>query len=142
MIPRKLKICKICKTEQYLFSHGDCQPCWAKHKAIETNLKPIQPRISTSKYKTSEIKKVSDTQAERLKRYRMARDEYFKQRPVCEYPNCGSRNITLHHMKGKIGELLWNKEWFKSLCLYHHRIVEESPLEAKILKLSADRLTK
>lgn len=128
-----------------VFSKGLCQNHWRQQyakpiKAKDAILKPVQPRKPIKKYQTKAIKKISDTQAKRLKRYRIARDEYFKDYPICQYPNCGSRNITLHHMKGKIGELLWDKRWFKSLCFYHHRIVEESPLEAKILNLSADRL--
>ena len=138
----KTKICSKCGNDCFYWSAKlkACKDCSQRIKAKEASISPVKPRKPLVQYQTKAIKQVSDTQAKRLKRYRIARDEYFKDYPVCQFPNCGSRNITLHHMKGKIGELLWNKKWFKSLCMYHHRIVEESPLESKILNLSANRL--
>lgn len=139
----KTKTCTICNKDGIYYWSAKlkaCKNCSLKHKALNTVLSPGKTQTKIGKYNTYEIKKVSDTQAKRLKRYRIARDEYFKDYPICQFPNCGSRNITLHHMRGKIGELLWDKTWFKSLCLYHHRIVEESPLESKVLNLSGNRL--
>ena len=88
------------------------------------------------------IKAISDKQAKRLAKYRIARDEYFKEQPVCEFPGCCSTDITCHHSAGKIGSLLWNKKYFKSLCWPHHKFCEENPTKAKELNLSVDRLDK
>lgn len=88
------------------------------------------------------IKKVSNKMLEHLKEYRKRRDEYFKENPICEFPYCGSRDITLHHSKGRNGSLLTDKAWFKSLCQKHHMFVEENPNEAQILGLSFKRLDK
>lgn len=92
--------------------------------------------------KRKPIKPVSDKQTKRLAEYRKARDEYFKDNPICEYPNCTSREITLHHSKGRTGDLLYNKTYFKSLCIKHHSWCEENPTEAQDLGLSFKRLDK
>jgi len=48
MIKRKLKTCKGCNTEQYLFSKGYCNRCYALNKARE---KASEPRSPSSGYK-------------------------------------------------------------------------------------------
>lgn len=101
-----------------------CKSCWLKHKPA------------------TKIKPVSDTELKRLSKYRKARAEHFKEHPYCQYPGCTSPHITLHHGAGRIGDLLWNKRYFKSLCAPHHRWVEENATEAKSLKLSFDRTNK
>lgn len=84
----------------------------------------------------------SESRKERNKKYKILRDEYFLEHPVCEFPGCNSNDITLHHGKGRNGDLLFDKRWFKSLCLIHHRFVEDFPLEAQKLGLSFSRLNK
>lgn len=88
------------------------------------------------------IRKVSKKQSIKIREYKKVRDAYFEKHPNCEFPNCGSTDITLHHMKGRIGNDLTDDRYFKSLCLKHHNWVEENPKEAKELGLSVDRLTK
>lgn len=101
-------------------------------------------RVTSVNPSRKAIKPISDKQAARLRKYRIARDEYFKENPVCEYPGCSSRNITLHHGAGRIGDLLFDKRWFKSLCgglNGHHTWAEDHPEDAKAIGLSFDRLT-
>jgi len=92
--------------------------------------------------KLKPIPNVSQKQLERLKEYKKAKEEYFKEKPICEYPNCNSTQIQLHHRGGRIGSLLTDKRNFASLCDEHHRICELNPLHAKELGLSVDRLNK
>lgn len=110
-----------------------CQVCYWKHRA---SLKP------KSVLKRTKIAPVSNKQKEALKRYRRLRDEYFKKKPVCEFPGCSSKDITLHHKRGRVGAFLTDKRWFCSLCMKHHRYVEENPDEAIKLGLTVKRLDK
>lgn len=90
--------------------------------------------------KPVKIKQSSDKRLKELAKYRIAREEYFKDHPVCEFPGCESTDVTLHHALGRIGRLLYDKKHFKSLCWPHHKFCEESPNEAKKLGLSGNRL--
>lgn len=99
--------------------------------------KPLQ---STKTIKP--ISPISNKRKEALKRYRRLRDKYFLDHPVCEFPDCSSTNITLHHQRGRIGAFLTDKRYFKSLCGKHHRWVEENPTEAIKIGLSIKRLDK
>ena len=85
---------------------------------------------------------MSDKQAERLKEYRIVRDEYLKQNPNCEFPECPNRSQDLHHGAGRVGDLLTNTKYFVALCRLHHQWVEEHSKEAKELGLSFSRLDK
>lgn len=111
-----------------------CKDCWMRYgtNTSEKKDKPLRKPISP----------VSPKQAQRLRTYRTVRDEYFKEHPICEYPLCNSREIQLHHMAGRNGDLLTDKRYFKSLCDKHHKWVELHPSEAKELGLSTDRLNK
>lgn len=74
--------------------------------------------------------------------YRSKRDKYFNDHPVCEFPGCYSRKITLHHKRGKVGKMLYDEEWFCSLCQVHHQWVNEHNEEAFKMGLVYSRLGK
>ena len=93
--------------------------------------------------KVSERKPIapqSDKKLDELKVYRKNRDQYFKDHPVCEFPDCNSTRIQLHHKRGHVGQYLTDQRYFCSLCGHHHRWVEENPTQAKEMGLSEDRL--
>lgn len=92
--------------------------------------------------KPVKISSASKNRRAALERYRRLRDKYFEEHPVCEFPGCNSKEITLHHSRGRIGSFLTDKRYFKSLCWPHHQFVEENPSEAKKLQLSSFRLNK
>lgn len=97
---------------------------------------------SFDKYKKQKaISPVSDKKAKELAKYCKLRDKYLADHPICEFPGCGSREVTLHHMKGRIGSLLHDKRYFKALCWSHHQWVELNPDEAKRMGLSLSRLS-
>lgn len=144
MIPRKLKTCKTCQTNQYIWSHGNCKDCDAKSRHVGHDLPKDSLRVNSGK-KTKPwvaIASIGMKRQEALKEYRKRRDAYFKEYPVCEFPDCTSTDITLHHMRGRIGILLIDIQYFKSLCGKHHRFVEENPETAQKLGLSMKRLNK
>lgn len=86
------------------------------------------------------IKKFSDKRAKQNRLYEKLKRQYFIHNPECEHPDCDSTNITLHHMRGRVGDLLTDMRYFKSLCPYHHNWVELNPEASKELGLSLDRL--
>lgn len=88
------------------------------------------------------IAKVSKNMLESLKKYRRLRDKYFELNPVCEFPGCSSKRITLHHKRGRIGAFLTDKRWFCSLCPKHHAWVNENHAEAFKMGLVHSRLEK
>lgn len=97
-------------------------------------LKPFYKKV----YST--INKVSDKQLDRLKEYRKVRDRFLKENPFCLV--CGDTNVQLHHMKGRIGDLLTDTRYFAPLCDKHHKQAENSPTWAKSIGISANRLDK
>ena len=119
MIKQKLKNCSGCNTQQYLFSQGLCRSCWAKQYQ-----KPIN--------------KQSDKEKKRLEKYRILRDQYLKEHPVCEFPGCSSQEVECHHAEGRAGDSLFGE--FRALCRKHHQYVEANPEEARALNLSKTRL--
>lgn len=123
MVYKKPNICKWCNAVNQHFSF-QCRHIDKK----EDKRKPKKP-----------ISPISKNRIEALKKYRRLRDKYFKDNPICEFKGCYSKDITLHHAKGRIGSFLTDKRYFKSLCLTHHRFVEDNPLEAIKMGLSFRR---
>jgi len=121
MIKRVKKNCKHCKQESYLFNKGLCKKCWQKKYG-----KPI-------KKVTKPINKLSQRGIERWHKYKKLRDEYFIEHPVCEFPECNSRDIDLHHKSGRLGNNLFKD--FCTLCRIHHDWVHLHAREAKELGL-------
>lgn len=144
----KLKICSSCGIECYLWKRLPklCKSCALKLKS--TSIGSFKLTTKTPNKATAVIKKkksispISNSRKEALKHYRRLRDKYFLEHPVCEFPECNSKDITLHHMRGRIGAFLTDKRYFKSLCMKHHRFIEENPSEAIKLGLSQKRLDK
>lgn len=123
------KLCEICGGKHYAKSRCKIHykmPSQLNPKSIKQSVKPIS--------------KFSEKKISQLAEYRKVRDKYLKENPICEFPECNSSKVELHHSKGKIGELLTDVRHFKSLCRTHHRFIEENPLEAKKLGLSKNRL--
>ena len=141
----KLKICSFCQKETILWKANPkaCKQCWLQYKASEPLSQPKTYKVSKTKQSPlKRIKSVSTKKLNELNEYRVIRDRYLKNNPVCEYPNCTSREVELHHRKGKVGRLLCDDTYFCSLCRAHHRFVEENPEQAKALGLSLSRLEK
>lgn len=154
-IQRKQKICKTCKTKQFIFSRGNCLNCdktlnkdsyeikrssSALSSPKPTKVSQIKPKQATKKKKP--IKPISEKEKLRLKEYRRVRNIYFSKNPVCEFPGCDSIEVTLHHKRGRIGGLLTNTKYFCSLCATHHTWVENNPAQAILMGLSESRLSK
>jgi len=139
----KLKTCSFCKEDKLLWKANPkaCKECWAKYKASESTSSPKPTNLpQKDKSVLKRIKSVSDKKLVELAEYRVVRDQYLKDHPICEFYTCDCREVELHHGKGKIGKLLTNPKYFKALCREHHVFVELKPIEAKELGLSFNRL--
>lgn len=69
---------------------------------------------------------------------------YLKVNIYCEAKvQChGMLSNQVHHKKGRIGDLLLNKEFWLPVCNQCHKWIECHPIEAKELGLSLSRLSK
>ncbi len=138
----KKKFCWGCEIFTYIFKNYEgkkyCKSCWYKIKPVKEVVKVAIPIKKSFK----PIKNISDNKLEELKIYRINRDNYLKENPICEFPECNSTQVELHHKAGRIGSLLTDKRNFCSLCHYHHEWCELHPIEAKELNLSKSRLNK
>ncbi len=95
------------------------------------------------KKKAYKIKPRSDKRAEQEKEYIKDREQFLKEHPICEFnESCKRESTDVHHMEGRIGELLTDFSKCKALCRGHHVWVELHPKEAKELELSKSRLSK
>jgi hypothetical protein len=140
MIKPKLKQCSSCKQMVILWKSTPklCKDCAMKIKLQDETGLNLNVKVKPKKG----IAPISEKMQSNLAKYRRLRDAYFKEHPVCEFPGCASKNITLHHKKGRCGALLTDKRNFCSLCLQHHTFVNENPTEALKLGLVINRLDK
>lgn len=85
---------------------------------------------------------ISKIRKQRLKVYAQVRREYLRDNPFCEccneqgYLDPRGRKIKatdIHHVRGKIGPLLIDKRFFKSVCRMHHNFIHLNPAGARVL---------
>lgn len=114
------------------------KPLLCKNCAMKA--KTEQPKRSKLVYSTNKaISPVSEKQAKKLAEYRKVRDQFLNDNPFCKV--CGTPNdITLHHGKGRIGDLLTDVTNFVTLCAKHHEQAEREPFWAKEIGISKSRL--
>ena len=94
------------------------------------------------KPRTAPIRKVSLKQYKRLNKYRSVKKEFAKENTDCAI--CGKPIEQVHHGKGKLGDLLFDKRYMIPMCGSDdcHLWVEQNPSAAKALGLSYSRLNK
>ena len=148
----KIKTCDACGKEGNLWKAktktqlGLCKSCAMKNATqignykITTKSSDIKP-VEKKKSKKN-ISPIAEKEKKRLAEYRVVRDEWLGINKRCQFPNCYSRDVQLHHAAGRIGSLLTDTRYFRALCDTHHRWVELHPVEAKKMDLSVDRLNK
>lgn len=129
MIKPKISTCVTCSKTKPIYAKKMCGWCYEKQR----NKMPL-------KQAKKPIKQFSKKSLDNLKRYRILRDKYLKENPVCQYPGCQSRDVTLHHRRGRVGAYLTDKRFFSALCWPHHQHIELNPDLAKQLGLSLSRL--
>lgn len=128
---RKTAICIVCGQERLIYAKKLCGYCYERQRKKTPIRRSNKP-----------IRKQSKRYANQMRRYRRVRDEFLEDNPICQYPGCNSREVTLHHARGRLGAFLTDKRWFRSLCWPHHQEIETNPALAKSLGLSYSRLSK
>jgi len=73
-----------------------------------------------------------------IQEYKKIRVVFLDANPLCE--RCGGIATTIHHKKGRIGELIINTEYFLPACMPCHDWIETHPEEAKEKGYSLNRL--
>lgn len=139
-IPYPIGTCRECGLQQkpLIAKHCFTGPNFCYQQRQQANYRAKQKAKPARAAKP--IAPVSKNRMEALRTYRRRRDAHFKKYPKCQFPGCESRDVTLHHAKGRIGAFLTDKRWFKSLCWPHHLHCERHPAEAQRLGLSFKRL--
>lgn len=101
-----------------------CMSCAKKYGVrISSNVKQIDRSVNLA-VKRKKIANVSDKQKDRLAKYRVLRDEYFKTHNICEakLERCTKIATDLHHKKSRIGDNLFKH--FSALCRNCHNSIE------------------
>src|SRR4051794_571077 len=102
MIQSRKKRCSGCDLEKVIWKNHQgekyCLTCW--NRLFPSN----KLRVTIP----AKIRPVSDKRKTALNLYKETREAYLREHPACEFPGCTSTDITLHHKKGRIGELLTN----------------------------------
>ena len=86
------------------------------------------------------IRSRSIKRAKQEREYAKIRKAYLFCHPNCHVRGCFDRATEIHHMKGRIGDLLTNEEFFLPVCRAHHNYIESHPIEAKEHGYSLTRL--
>lgn len=89
------------------------------------------------KSKPKKIKPLSDKRAAQNKEY-LALIKVFLEGKRC--PITGEKATEVHHMKGRIGDLLTDVKYFLAVSKEGHRRIEENPEWAKEMGYSLNRL--
>jgi len=130
----KEKICKLSGVvwKQYnSLQKCPCDKCKKERKIPNLQLKSI--------YKP--IKKVSDKRKIENAKYLVLRIEFLGKPENQKCPINGKPTTDVHHMKGRIGDLLLDTRYWVALSREGHKFVEENPEWAKENGYSLNRLT-
>ena len=85
------------------------------------------------------MKPYSTKRGKQVREYNKLRIEYLIENPDCK--KCGEPAGTIHHKKGRMGEMLLNTKYWMSACMDCHVWIEDNPEEAKKLGYSLNRLS-
>lgn len=88
------------------------------------------------------IRKLSKKRAIQNKEYLELRLEYLTEHQFCEIEECSNEATTIHHKKGRIGNLLTDTSNFLGVCMPCHTKIELNPIWAKKQGYSKSRLSK
>ncbi len=89
--------------------------------------------------KYRKARRVSKARAQDNAVYSKIKKAYLDANPKCLC--CGGIATDIHHMRGRMGELLYNIKYFLAVCRSCHDRIEHEPVWAKRMGYSVDRLT-
>jgi hypothetical protein len=145
---RNLKKCDSCGNDRVIWKNerGNryCKACWAYlNKDNVRQAKQSKPLKRTPlKRSTTPIRKRSKKRASQENVYSRLRKEFLLSSHTCQakLPNCTHTSTDVHHMRGRVGDLLTDTTHWLSVCRSCHNWIELNPKEAKKLGFSKDRL--
>lgn len=114
-----------------------CRTHYWKHRAAVNT-----PKAKPERKPKKKIKQISAKMAAELRKYHKLRNQHIRQHPICQAKKeCqGNLSIEIHHKRGR-GIYLCDTTTFLAVCRNCHDWCEAFPVEAKILGLSASRLS-
>lgn len=137
MIQIKKKLCDGCGELHPIWKNSGgkrfCRRCWSAHSA------------TTKPQPTGKQKKIPSRSPKRSKQeaeYSKIRKEFLTKHPMCQahLPQvCTQVSTDVHHMKGRIGDLLLDQTHWLSVCRGCHYWIEMRPEAAKLLGFSKNR---
>lgn len=92
--------------------------------------------------KKTPLRKASKKQSARLRKYAVVRKEHLDEHPYCIacYDEGTIRFANeVHHALGRLGDLLFDRRYFKSMCEYHGSKVHRDVTWAKDRGYSGNR---
>ncbi len=114
-------------------THRKCVTCGSEFRKFKTTDKYCSPQcakiVSKANQSRNPIKAISDKEKERLKEYRLVRDEFMRLNSKCQI--CGKESTDLHHKAGRIGSNLTDVNTFMALCRKCHREVHDNPKHSR-----------
>lgn len=114
----------------------------AKHekeaRKIERRHHPLSNAKLRAAMKPKRIRPVSKRRAAALKLYAVAKAAHLKEHPNCQ--KCGyHKDVSIHHVRGRVGTLLYDDRYFKSLCRLCHAWVHQFPQQATAMGYLAQK---
>ena len=97
-----------------VFSKGYCRTHWGMFHA-----KPIKKNVNNSFNKPrNRIKPVADKRRSEKEEYKVLRDQFLKDHPVCEIPieGCKIKSTQVHHAEGREGTRFLDTSTWKAAC--------------------------
>lgn len=135
MIPRKLKRCKGCEKDRYIFSHGNCLDC---HNRLKMAKKPkeTKPRIP--------IKPVSDKRGKLDRAYSTMAQQFKNTHPDCmaQLPGCSHVTHHVHHLYSGASRskyYLDSTTWI-TCCNHCHHMIHDVMGKDELVKLGLKKI--
>lgn len=95
-----------------------------------------------AKKEVKPIPKQSEKRKELDKEYNKEAKKFKQDNPVCKVKGCNNPTEHVHHMKGRIGSLLLDKNYWLPVCMKCHLKIESNPAWAKQNGYSLNRNSK
>lgn len=123
----KFGTCSVCNTDESLLYRRNPPMCQRCNNEYKMNKKKSQGK----KVKKS-ISPFSEKRLERYAEYRVVRDKYLADHPICEVHDCNNPTTNLHHKAGRNGRLLTISKYFMACCDdCHPKRIHENPAWAR-----------
>jgi len=132
----KIRKCKVSGFEWKQYNSLQKCPCNECVKERGVNKKPPVFKPKTA------IKKVSDKRKKQKAEYQLKRILFLREPHNQKCPVTGKPTTDVHHMKGRIGNLLLDERYWIALSREGHKYIEENPEWAKENGYSLNRLDK